>query len=761
MQTCMNASLSRSRFVCNPHTTYAQAIHSHANLIACGRVDGRVIVWNGQTGFLKKELDNVFWAMDRNNDGSLSRDEVWTFLRDREGYDEHDFDLFWKSCDVDASGEISKTEFNLALGKRGTVARIDSETGKIITERLGSQLVFTKFIKRLQNVILMVTADGWAMFTNWRNGQLLFLMNVNPGEHVETEIIGENSSNQNLVTCCAMDEKESKLIVGTSCGYTKMWDVSNVGDKLEAKDGFAKMLGSFKSDHYDEVTAVSFIQEHSIVLVCGSSNDGKTLPSVTVWDMVGTRLGQLGGEEGWALDPSEQDQMFQKLKAAAASKRMSESPTRMKKSEIPEDALIGDPDFVKFLSNQAREQEAIAGKKTLRDTQLVKESGLLKGSIISILNRNHFKLKAFAARELHLRLGRAKLFLQTRMPESLELHARTLKDLEDAWSKELAAYSLSAFTHPIEIPSGLSIEEKAVMKALDNEDRARLLVKQFVLEHKSTHFMLPPSDDLTEQVFQYVLSQSQAAGATASEARKSSLWASAITKLPENSQAPWIHRSIIRSFLTAEVMNVHIVQGGADVNDMVADEESLPLEVQTRVFRSQYGSDPCWQPTDSREITKRTFRVAGEVQTILGRKDILASNKRDWVSRFAESGPGNIPIQQVVGAQSEASKTVMLGSEIGAVHHHLLGPISLRRCTARGPTGVAELEQSMPYPGDPAPDTAKWRDVYMHQLCQPFQLEPASIIRESIHFEDIRDKSALEETEDNAEVANVDSNPLG
>jgi hypothetical protein len=49
----------------------------------------------------------------------------------------------------------------------------------------------------------------------------------------------------------------------------------------------------------------------------------------------------------------------------------------------------------------------------------------------------------------------------------------------------------------------------------------------------------------------------------------------------------------------------------------------------------------------------------------------------------------------------------------------------------------------------------------MHQLCQPFQLEPASIIRESIHFEDIRDKSALEETEDNAEVANVDSNPLG
>jgi hypothetical protein len=69
----------------------------------------------------------------------------------------------------------------------------------------------------------------------------------------------------------------------------------------------------------------------------------------------------------------------------------------------------------------------------------------------------------------------------------------------------------------------------------------------------------------------------------------------------------------------------------------------------------------------------------------------------------------------------------------------------------------------MPYPGDPAPDTAKWRDVYMHQLCQPFQLEPASIIRESINFEEssIRDKSAFEETEDNAEVASVDSNLLG
>ena len=728
-------------------------------------MDGRVIIWNGQTGFLKKELDNVFWAMDANNDGSLSRDEVWTFLRDREGYDEHDFDLFWKTCDVDASGEISKIEFNLALSKRGTVARIDSETGKILTERLGSHLVFTKFIKRLQHVILMVTADGWAMFTNWRNGKLLFLMNVNSEQHVETGILDEKEALQNLVTCCAIDENESKLIVGTSCGFTKMWDVSHVGDRSETTDMFANMLGSFKSDHYDEVTAVSFVQEHSIVLVCGSSNDGKTLPSVTVWDMGGTRLGELGGQEGWALNVSEQEQMLKKLKNAAHFKHLSESSTNILEGRIPEDALIGDPDLVKILANQAREQEALTRTKTtrFRDTPLVKESGMLKGSIVSILNRNHFKLKAFAARELQLRLGRAKLFLQTRMPESLELNARTLKDLEDTWTKELAAYSLSAFTHPIEIPSGLSKEEKAVMKALDNEDRARLLVKQFVLEHKGTHFMLPPSDDLTEQVFQYVLSQSQAVGGTASEARKSSLWASAITKLPENSQAPWIHRSIIRSFLTAEVMNVHIVQGGANVNDIVADEESLPLEVQTRVFRSQYGLDPCWQPTDSRETTKRTFQVAGEVRTILGRKDILASNKRDWVSRFAESGPVNTEIQRVVGAQPEASKTVMLGSEVGSVRHHLLGPISLRRCTARGPTGVADLERSMPYPGDPAPDTAKWRDVYMHQLCQPFQLEPASIIRESINFEEssIRDKSAFEETEDNAEVASVDSNLLG
>ena len=714
-----------------------------------------MIIWNGHTGFLKKELDQIFWAMDMNNDGELTRDEVWTFLRDREGYEEEEFEDFWKICDIDGSGTISKSEFQLALSKRGTVARIDGTTGKLLTERLGSHLVFLKFLERLTHVILMVTADGWVMFTNWRNGQLLFLMNLNPQE-AKTEI-DDNDKGQSLVTCCAMDGRESTLIVGSSCGHTKLWDISRVSEKSQAKDKIAKLLCNCKDSKCDEVTAVGFIQRHNIVLICGTSMDGKTLPSISVWDVGGNRLGQLGGEDGWVLNVSGQDIMLRKLQYAAEAKIQ-----QQKVEEDPENALMGDPDLVKILANQLHNQRD-GNKKMLqfRNTEMVQKEGLLKGSVISMLNRNHFKLKALSHRELQVRLQRAKLFLETRMPESSRLHAKTLEDLEASWRTELAQYSLSAFTHPKQIPSGLSTEEKELLAALDKEDKAQLLVKQFVLASKHTLFTLPPSDALTERVVQYVRSQWWAGNQKRSGSPKTPPSSDAITMSHEDSHAPWFQPSVIRSFLITQVLNVHILQGNASVNDIVADEEKLPLDVQTRVFRAQHGWDPRWQPIDTAETTKRTFRVAGEVKNILGRKDILASSKRDWVSRFVDNEPDRILLPPV--GEIETPTTVLLGSGVGAVHHHLIGPISMRRCSARGPTGVAELECRMPYPGDPAPDTAKWGDVYMPKLEQPFKLVPASIKRESMLSDSTIDvdEDATDDACASAESSSADRNPMG
>ena len=37
------------------------------------------------------------------------------------------------------------------------------------------------------------------------------------------------------------------------------------------------------------------------------------------------------------------------------------------------------------------------------------------------------------------------------------------------------------------------------------------------------------------------------------------------------------------------------------------------------------------------------------------------------------------------------------------------------------------LEKQMPCPGDPLPPTARWVDVYMHKLGDPFNLQPSAI----------------------------------
>ena len=52
------------------------------------------------------------------------------------------------------------------------MSRIDPVNGKTISERVGSAVVFAKFLERMPHTLLTITADGHAMFTNFTSGQM-------------------------------------------------------------------------------------------------------------------------------------------------------------------------------------------------------------------------------------------------------------------------------------------------------------------------------------------------------------------------------------------------------------------------------------------------------------------------------------------------------------------------------------------------------------------------------------------------------------
>jgi len=195
---------------------YAGGLHSNDALIACGRQDGHVLLWNVHTGFMKHDIDHIFWYMDVDGDGVLSYDEVATFLREREGYSEDDLAHFFENADHDKSGEISKIEFKLALDRRGAIAKIDPATGKTVTQRMGSSVVVVKFVHRMPNMLITVTADGYAMFTNYTSGSLVLSFDTRGGVAPDDRTAVAQKTSSTLVTCGVVDEDEKTIIVGKS-----------------------------------------------------------------------------------------------------------------------------------------------------------------------------------------------------------------------------------------------------------------------------------------------------------------------------------------------------------------------------------------------------------------------------------------------------------------------------------------------------------------------------------------------------------------
>ena len=55
--------------------------------------------------------------------------------------------VFFTKADADGSGEISKSEFEHQLSLRGTLARIDALSGKMLSDRTGSNLMMVHFLQ--------------------------------------------------------------------------------------------------------------------------------------------------------------------------------------------------------------------------------------------------------------------------------------------------------------------------------------------------------------------------------------------------------------------------------------------------------------------------------------------------------------------------------------------------------------------------------------------------------------------------------------
>jgi WD40 repeat protein len=695
---------------------FTMSMDHQTGFLACGRVDGHVIVWNVQTGMVKRDVDHVFWFMDIDGDGSLTSEEVSTFLRSREGYTEQEVEEFMHRADYDKNSEISKLEFQLALERRGTVSKINPETGKLAKDRPGSSVVFTSFVKRIDDVIVTATADGFVMFSNYKKADLLHTFSAIP--QPETPTAGH--LHQEMLTGCLLDEREVTIFVTTNAGNTYVWDISLVTASSTLKQQLVKKIGGWKEAD-DELSCCEYLESQSVLLLAKAPRDPKMLPSVRLYHLDGTVAGSLGGDDPWMLCQDTQHAFLQRIKMGLGQKQ-----------KVVDDKVEDIRDF-NFASMMKVETKS---RKSFRQTNLVQQTGLLKGAAITMANRNAFRVKALRYKELQLRLQRARLFLEARMVNSVQIHKAILQDLEDVWREELEHMTLSDFEHNAGPKMNFGAVEETMLGEVDKEDRVLLLVRKFVLEElfkkKKGQYMLPPNDELTEEARTFVLSHykkyqphhaiHEFTPDSASTEDKEGDNTEYESNLMISDKEPWFHASVIKIFIISQVLSIKVASGDKDLLSYI-DGDDLPINEQSRVFREQYGYSPHWDQDVSNEVRKRTSKVAAECKSILEKKDILAKKSETWLGRILSRDPENMPAPSV--GIFETSHQTLLGNEVGSGHHHLIGPISHRRLSVRGPRGISEFEKTLPYPGEPASDHLGWSDLYVPKLNEPFKLKPS------------------------------------
>jgi hypothetical protein len=385
--------------------------HHRSGLLATGRQDGRVLVWNTVDGRLKRDLvDDLFVRMDIDGSGSLSRAEAAEFLRER-GHSQEAADDFFRRADRDGSGEISKEEFRAALARMGSLA-IDPLTGGRLARR-EQQVELVRFVDGPggELVVVAVSADGSASVFGAETGALLRTLTLPHGKRADA------------LTCFAVDDAEGLLFAGDCVGMLKAYDVNQLAAAGRSVAARVVLLQAWKA-HYEAVNTLAAVAASLLLVSC----NGGPEPRILVWTYGGELVGVAGDRYNrmWAV-PAEPDRGLTSRLRIAATLAAVEAEREAEDGRRSEQRLSAVP-------------SAAAAAAAQRRRRMERRMSTMQNAAFTVVNKRFLDRAVARRAELEVRQKRMRLFFRLHrshfagspgLIESFEAH------MEQFWQAEI------------------------------------------------------------------------------------------------------------------------------------------------------------------------------------------------------------------------------------------------------------------------------------------------------------------------------------
>jgi hypothetical protein len=396
--------------------------HHRSGLLATGRQDGRVLVWNTVDGRLKRDLvDDFFTLIDLDGPGTLTYAEVVVYLRDHL-YSQEAIDDFLRRADQDGSRVIGREEFRAALARQGSLA-IDPLTGnRLVTVKRNQQVEMVRFIETGELLILVsVTAEGVVSVFNAETGRFLRALSPPCGKRSDA------------LTCFAVDEVEGLMFTGDCVGMLKAYDINQLCCGAGgARPVQINLLQVWKA-HYEAVNTLAVVQASLAIVSC----NGGPEPRILVWTYGGQLVGVAGDRFSrmWGV-PAEPDRgLLMRMRVAA----MQASP---QKAEAAAEPRLG-----------IREREAEEGAREARGSaisltaaqlrrrrRIERRVSTLQSAAYTVIKKNILDKAVVRRAELDVRQKRVRLFFklhQHRFADSPGLAQRFEEHMEAVWRSEI------------------------------------------------------------------------------------------------------------------------------------------------------------------------------------------------------------------------------------------------------------------------------------------------------------------------------------
>ena len=356
--------------------------HHRSGLLATGRQDGRVLVWNTVDGRLKRDLvDDLFARIDIDGSGNLTYSEVAEYLRDQQ-YTQEAIDDFFRHADRDDSREISREEFRAELARRGTLA-IDPLTGNRLTKR-DQQVELVLFLEAGGVLLLLaVTGDGTVTVFNADSGAFLRTLALPYGKR------------RDALTCFGVDEAEGLLLTGDCVGMVKAYDINQLWGGAAGAPVQINLLTAWKA-HFEAVNALTMVLSSLAVV---SSNGGPE-PRILVWTYGGELIGVAGDRYSrmWAV-PAEPDRgLPTRLRIAAMQAALQEG----ERSRGGEEGVGGGRDG-------PRHSAATAAQRRRR---MERRMSTMQNAAYAVVNKKFLDRAVARRAELEVRQKRMRLFFK-------------------------------------------------------------------------------------------------------------------------------------------------------------------------------------------------------------------------------------------------------------------------------------------------------------------------------------------------------------